>query len=744
MTGAKNSGLVRGTKLVGMIIALLICHCSPVLADDAPRTLKLDGKTSRYDLQGYLEIYEDKTGKETFDSVQQSDFSAARHISPNLGFTGSAYWLRLSVENATPEPQKLFFQVKNRFLDFVDIVISSDQSAGIERYRDGARVPWHGTVSLWHTPVVELNFAPGETKTAFVRVKSDTPLRVPVILCSAQGRDRDERKHDLVLGCFYGVLGFIIVYSLFGWSIFKQKSYLYYILFLIAIGINQLANDGLIPRVTIFSRPEKLLHLLVSVIGFALILGTLFVSSFMEARTKYPRIYRVLDLLVILGAAITIVYQFNYYLANIFIQVYAPVFTLVLTVIVGYMWYKGEAYARYLFLAEIQYPGLLAVNAAVNAGLIPFDLVMNPAVKVAVLWQGMFYSLALADRYSIIQRNFQLELEDKVAERSAELVQTNANLQLEIKERMRVEEAIVGAKREWEETFDTVPDLIAIIDGNHKILRVNKAMAEKMLVHPRDAIGKSCHKFCHGTSAPIPSCPLDASIADGVEHAAEVAEPKLGGVFLVSVTPLQNDEPGTRRFVHVARDITERKILEERLRTLATTDGLTNIWNRRQFMHLADREFDRTKRYGGQLALMMIDLDHFKVINDTYGHDVGDEALKKVAEIGSTTLRKVDIFARYGGEEFAIVLPESGLEQALNVAERLRRSVEETQITANNTPVQTTISIGLTVAHPEIADLVTVLKQADEALYQAKNRGRNRVEIFQGVLPHGADEPHMP
>jgi len=723
------------------IIVLLICHSPAALADDAPRTLKLDGKTSRYDLQGYLEFYEDKTGKETFDSVQQHEFSSARQITPNLGFTGSAYWIRLSLENPTSEPQKLFFQVKNRFLDFVDIFISSDRSSGTERYREGARVPWDGAVGLWRTPVVELRFAPGEVKTVVVRAKSDTPLRVPVVLCNEEGRRRDEQKHNLVLGCFYGVLVFIIVYSLFGWSIFKQKSYLYYILTLLAIGINQLANDGLIPRVTIFSRPENMLHLLASVIGFAIIFGTLFVSSFMEARPKYPRLYRVLDLLVILGVAITIVYPFNFYVANTFIHVYTPFFTLALAVIVGYMWYKGESYARYLFLAEVQYPGLLAVNAFVAAGAIPFDLVMNPAVKVAVLWQGMFYSLALADRYSIVQRNFQLELEDKVAERSAELVETNANLQLEIKERMRVEEAIAGAKREWEDTFDTVPDLIAIIDGNHKIQRLNKAMAEKMNVHPRDAIGKSCYEFCHGTGAPIPNCPLQKSIADGVEYSAEVAEPKLGGVFLVSVTPLQTDDPGTRRFVHVARDITERKILEERLRTLATTDGLTNIWNRRQFMHLADRELDRTKRYGGQLALIMIDLDNFKAINDTYGHDVGDEALKRVAEIGSRTLRKVDIFARYGGEEFAIVLPEAGLDQALKVAERLRLSIAETQITANNTPVQTTISIGLTIAGPDISDLVTVLKQADEALYEAKKCGRNRVEVFRGVLPHAADKP---
>jgi len=147
-------------------------------------------------------------------------------------------------------------------------------------------------------------------------------------------------------------------------------------------------------------------------------------------------------------------------------------------------------------------------------------------------------------------------------------------------------------------------------------------------------------------------------------------------------------------------------------------------------MILAEREFDRAQRYGGQLALMMIDLDHFKAINDDYGHDVGDETLKTVAQICLSTLRKVDIFARYGGEEFAVALPETDLEHALQVAERLRRSVAEAPMTDRIPPLHITLSVGVTVAGPDSTDLSTLLKHADTALYQAKNNGRNRVEIF--------------
>ncbi len=188
-------------------------------------------------------------------------------------------------------------------------------------------------------------------------------------------------------------------------------------------------------------------------------------------------------------------------------------------------------------------------------------------------------------------------------------------------------------------------------------------------------------------------------------------------------------------FVHVARDITERKNFEEQLRKLALTDSLTNIWNRRHFMQLAGHELERAKRYGGALAIMMIDLDHFKAVNDTYGHEVGDQALKKVAEVVGAELRKVDIFARIGGDEFVIALPQTGLEQAVHVGERLRENFSGTPIASGGPSLHITVSIGITVTGQGSPELTTLLKQADTALYDAKNKGRNRVEVFLGQSP---------
>jgi len=712
------------------MILTLICHCVPASAGRVRGPLELDGTSSRYDLKGHLEVYEDKTGAAGIDSVQSEEFDPTDKAVPNFGFTGSAYWIKFSVENATSEAQSLFLQITNPYLDFIYFFVKSDRDSTIERYPAGTRVPLDDKVAWRPNPVQRLALAPGEAKTIFIRAKSETPLRIPLILSTEEGYRHDQLKRYTLLGIFYGVLGFLIIYNVFCWSILRQRAYFYYILLLIGLGANQVANDGLIPQVTIFSQPEKLLHLFTSGIGLTFVFNILFVSSFMDARAKYPILYRALDFFLIFAVVDVILFVASFYAGNFLAMIYGPMLAWALAIVIGLIWYSGESHARFLFLAHVQFPILGAMHVGMMAGIVPFDFMLAQPLKLGYLWQGMFLSLALADRYSIMQRNFQHVLEDKVKERSAELVEANENLQREIVERSRGEAAIERAKREWEETFDTVPDLIAIIDRNHVIQRLNKAMADKLKLHPRDAIGRNCYEFCHGTDGPFAGCPLLQSLADGAEHSAEVVEPKLGGVFLVSVTPMASNGGQADRFVHVARDITERKSFEDKLRRLATTDSLTNIWNRRHFRYLAKRELDRTTRYGGELAIMMIDLDHFKKINDTYGHAVGDKALNMVATVCRETLRRIDIFARYGGEEFVIALPETPLEQALQVAKRLRRTLMGTPITTETKTLYITVSIGLTVTGLESVDLNTLLKQVDEALYKAKDNGRNRVEIF--------------
>jgi diguanylate cyclase (GGDEF)-like protein len=167
------------------------------------------------------------------------------------------------------------------------------------------------------------------------------------------------------------------------------------------------------------------------------------------------------------------------------------------------------------------------------------------------------------------------------------------------------------------------------------------------------------------------------------------------------------------------------KLLHQQMSLMAYTDPLTNIYNRLHFGHFVDAEIDRVKRYGGTFSIIFFDLDRFKEVNDEYGHLVGDEVLKRVAEIVEKANRNADIFARYGGEEFIILAPATDIAGARVHAERLRNDIEHHRFSEIS---HLTCSFGVAEYKPDADDVMSLFKRADTALYNAKKLGRNRVE----------------
>jgi len=475
-------------------------------------------------------------------------------------------------------------------------------------------------------------------------------------------------------------------------------------------------------------------------------------------------------------------------------------------------------------------------------------------------------------------------------------------VQQELTERKRTEEMLLRAKNDWERTFNTVPDLIMLLDKQHQILRMNKAMADRLGKTDSEVYGTTCYTLYHGTDKPPAFCPHAKLVADGQEHTADVYEERLGGTFRVSVSPLFDENGQLTGSVHVARDITQRvqaeKELEQLLQKahrhademtavssilhalnaptdvseafpiistvlrsisgcervslilidedrewamvialdqprgelgqgtrfplsstsaaedvlagrlhltpdlaaetdfpseqmlyqaghcsrinlplnignqvigslnlawlqvagydeaqlplleqiadavalavektrlfqeiqqLAITDELTRLSNRRVVFELGQREIERAQRYNRPLAAIMLDIDHFKKVNDSYGHPVGDKVLQALAKCLLQNTRDIDIVGRYGGEEFVVLMPETGHEEAFQAAERLREQIALQRVDHENGPISISISLGVAVANQEIPDLAASLEIADQALYAAKQAGRNCV-----------------
>ena len=180
--------------------------------------------------------------------------------------------------------------------------------------------------------------------------------------------------------------------------------------------------------------------------------------------------------------------------------------------------------------------------------------------------------------------------------------------------------------------------------------------------------------------------------------------------------------------IHRAQLIETTKADNVRLEVLAHTDPLTQVLNRRALTVRLSSEMERARRYDSVITLLMIDLDHFKRVNDTMGHLVGDDALRELAALLAESIRSVDVVARYGGEEFVVVLPETGLQGAVIFAERTRERIEKTAFVAAHGGVKLTASIGVaSFPSPDIASVDDLFARADEALYRAKAEGRNKV-----------------
>ena len=183
-----------------------------------------------------------------------------------------------------------------------------------------------------------------------------------------------------------------------------------------------------------------------------------------------------------------------------------------------------------------------------------------------------------------------------------------------------------------------------------------------------------------------------------------------------------------RRTRDLSAEVKERKALEDKLRRLAYTDSLTGVLNRRGFLDAAEKEVSRIRRHGRPVSLMIMDIDHFKKINDTHGHLFGDAVLKDCMTVARELLRSYDLVGRIGGEEFAFLLPETDLTEASEIGERVRQGLEGLDRPDDDGhTVRFTVSIGIAVVRPEESDFMQTMRRADHALYRAKKTGRNRV-----------------
>ncbi len=295
----------------------------------------------------------------------------------------------------------------------------------------------------------------------------------------------------------------------------------------------------------------------------------------------------------------------------------------------------------------------------------------------------------------------------------------------DITDRRHIVETLRQSESRFQKMLSLVPDMISIQDPEMNIVYSNWSGLGEVPEEKR-ILGEKCYRIYRGYDDVCRDCHAISVLHTKKGHQKE-RELRDGRWIRLRVAPILDENNNVEFFVEWIRDITESKRAEKKLEQLATTDDLTGLWNRRFFMSAAAREIERARRYGQHFSIAILDIDKFKNINDTCGHAAGDAALQHMAKILNGSLRQTDILGRIGGEEFSILLPNTLLDDAVFLAERLRSTIEKTPADYAGKALFFTVSIGLAAYHEDVGGVDELLLLADKALYEAKEGGRNCV-----------------
>jgi len=293
-------------------------------------------------------------------------------------------------------------------------------------------------------------------------------------------------------------------------------------------------------------------------------------------------------------------------------------------------------------------------------------------------------------------------------------------------------------KQLFQTLIQTTTDVVMVTDatphdaGGPRIVYVNPAFEKLMGYQVDEVVGQSPRMFNGPDTDRHTRYRIRKAVREGKGIRTEILKYCKDGQTRwldMNMFPLRDASGAITNFACIERDLTRYKKIERQLANMALFDSLTGSLNRPAFYQHAEKEFARSKRYYRPLSVIMLDIDHFKRINDQYGHHGGDQVLQIFAEACQEVIRSTDVMGRVGGEEFALLLPDTPLKSAFNLAERLRERINKYPYLAGEMLIEVTASLGVAELHNDDVNFKALLQRADEALYEAKHAGRNQVKM---------------
>ncbi|WP_309373715.1 diguanylate cyclase [Rhodoferax sp.] len=608
--------LLQPASMPWRLLFLLFLLGITQMTQAAGAPISLDAVSGRYDLNPVIEVLEDPGGKLNLADIQsktvaEHSFEASSGGLSSFGFTNSAYWFRFSLSNPSPQARQMVLVLRAAWLDSIDFY----QPTAVGNYsqrRFGDTLPFSQREHVHPQFLIDLLVEPG-THIYYLRISSQQAFMTPIELWEPEAFHRSDRLLGAYFGMFYGIMLVMVLYNGFIGLSTRDRNHLYYCLYLLAFVAMNFSYNGFAFQYLWPDSPRWLNWSYSSWIFLFQVVAILFAMTFLESRTRLPRMHKVLKVFLsaMLGTWFFTMASGNQLLYNAS-AVYFIFFMSPLISMSGITaWLAGYKAARFFVLASMA--SLLGsfITALTVSGFLPYSFSSFHAAEFGILVDVVLLSLALADRINVLRE------------------QKNAAELGVIEQKLLTHAWLEKAKNELEHTVQ--------------------------------------------------------------ERTAELAK---------------------------ARDEAEH---------LARMDMLTGISNRRHFEEVSTQEFAWALRYRHPLSMILFDIDFFKLINDTYGHAVGDQVIKRVANAARDAVRELDLVGRIGGEEFAILLPEASMGQAIMTAERLREQIANLVFDHEGHTIGFTASFGVTQIGDGDKGIDTLLQRADQMMYAAKAAGRNRV-----------------
>ena len=750
---------------VGLILLILIFLFSlsilPGEGQAGEEVLLIDSSRTRYNLSSYLEILEDEAGRRSIEEVSSPGmsglFEANGQVTPSYSYTDSAYWLRFQVEDHSRDKNWLL-EVSYPILDRVDLYLP-DGSGGYTLKETGDMLPFNSRELNHRHFVFSLPLSPQEAETFYLRVETDSAMIIPLTLWEEESFLAKTQQEYLILGLYFGIIAIMALYNFFLFLYVRSLNYLYYATYIVSIAFFHLTMNGLSFQYLWPDFPWWGSNAINFFMFLACFCAVVFVRNMLPLEKFNPRLDKMLHYLMVYSAVmVPLVLLVDFTLAMILGIATVLVAAVLLISSVFISWKNDYPPALYLLLGwGFLFAGALFVIGR-SLGFLPDTFITLYGIQVGSTFEVILLSMGLAEHVNILNRekekaqvqarDFQLEKQKRLlAEtlndmiRSTDLsqgVKSISETMLEfIKKLVPYHRACVFLKEK--EGFRWVlasgEGVIPAGEGispqsgedpsplTREDLFIKVLDSRKPLIIPPEEIEFSFYQYelLPGARA-LMVIPI---VSRNSQLGIVVLEHKKEGIY--------RDLEGTLalNLAGQAGLILENAQLFEEVKTLAATDDLTGLYNRRSFYEMGEREIIRAKRYYHHLSLLMLDIDNFKRINDTYGHGAGDEILQELAKRLREAVRATDIVSRYGGEEFCILLTETGIEEAKKVAEDLRRKIGEEPINCQeHRSFNITASFGVTSLKNDTPGFNELVEEGDVAMYEAKGRGRNRVVAY--------------